>query len=388
MLQFQRPFTNGMNASGVIGQPDFTSSFSAAAQNRFLVVLGDVLDKSGNLYVADTDRIMQFQPPFTDGMNASIVFGQPDFTTLNEGPATPNGLYREADAATDSKGNLWVADTWHSRILEFTPPFSTNMNASLVLGQTSFTSNLGGTAQNLFLDPNAVAFDSADNLYVVDWGNNRVLIFRPPFSTNMNASVVIGAPDFTTKLPPTVSQNAFGQAEGVAADEAGNLYVSDSNNNRILQFVPPFTDGMNAAVVIGQKDFVSVTFPDPPTQSTLNRPFGISFGPSSCQAACPINLRSDCASAPKRLAACSFSTGPRVAEEKNIQRSGANQDREIPHQIPPHLRSRRRADSETSAVDRYSPRQRPRNRSRVKRDPNQQCEGTRAPMPSGDQRQP
>ena len=281
VLQFQRPFTNGMNASIVIGQPDFTSGNGDVAQNRFSFVFGGVLAKSGNLYVPDVCRIMQFQPPFTDGMNASIVFGQSDFTTMNCGPdATPNGLYVVYDAATDSKGNLWVGDSGRNRVLEFTPPFSTNMDASLVLGQTSFTSNLSGTAQNLFWQPRGVAFDSADNLYVADVGNNRVLIFRPPFSTNMNASVVIGAPDFTTKMPLTVSQNAFGVVTfGVAADEAGNLYVSDLAGNRILQFVPPFTNGMNAAVVIGQKDFVSWTVTDPPTQSTLTQPFGISFGP-------------------------------------------------------------------------------------------------------------
>jgi len=49
------------------------------------------------------------------------------------------------------------------------------------------------------LQPIAVSFDSGGNLFVVDALNNRALEFEPPFSNGMDASVVFGQPDFVTR---------------------------------------------------------------------------------------------------------------------------------------------------------------------------------------------
>ena len=42
-----------------------------------------------------------------------------------------------ASPAFDGSGNLWVADAFNQRVLEYTPPFSNGMAASLELGQPS-----------------------------------------------------------------------------------------------------------------------------------------------------------------------------------------------------------------------------------------------------------
>ena len=105
--------------------------------------------------MADTlnNRILGFKD-FThmqNGQAADIVIGQPDLFRVQinyptNDPTKPNqqGLHGPTSLVVDSAGNLYVADTFNSRILRFPTPFnppsgSTVLeSADLVLGQTGF----------------------------------------------------------------------------------------------------------------------------------------------------------------------------------------------------------------------------------------------------------
>ena len=58
---------------------------------------------------------------------------------------------------------------------------------------------------NGFFNPFGIGFDSSGNLGVADFGNNRTVGFAPPFSTNMNAGLVLGQPNFTSSGTATTS---------------------------------------------------------------------------------------------------------------------------------------------------------------------------------------
>ena len=86
-------------------------------------------------------------------MSASLVLGQVDFThgLANQGLAAPTNStsYGAFGLDFDSSGRLIVADLYNHRTLVFTPPFSNGMAASLVIGQVDFThgsANQGGAA--------------------------------------------------------------------------------------------------------------------------------------------------------------------------------------------------------------------------------------------------
>jgi hypothetical protein len=87
VLEFKLPLSSAMEAKVVIGQVDFTHGASGSGQNQLFNPQGISLDKSGNLWVSDAsnNRVLEFQPPFTTGMNASLVIGQPDFNSVEEG---------------------------------------------------------------------------------------------------------------------------------------------------------------------------------------------------------------------------------------------------------------------------------------------------------------
>ncbi len=128
------------------------------------------------------------------------------FATSNYG-ATDSSLNFPTEVAFDSSGNLWVADEGNNRVLEFAHPFKSGELASVVLGQSDFTSSASATAQNGLNDPYGVALDPAGNVWVADTGNNRVLEFLKGsgFTTGEDASLVLGQPDYTSSSPADIT---------------------------------------------------------------------------------------------------------------------------------------------------------------------------------------
>jgi sugar lactone lactonase YvrE len=294
VLQFKPPFTNGMNASVVIGEPDFTTGTCGISASQFVGVIAIAIDGDGDLWVADsTSRVMEFVPPFSNGMSASLVIGQSSLGSTagcNQGasPGVPTAsTICEAFGLTfDSSGNLWVSDTYNSRMLEFKPPFSNGMAASLELGQpagaTAFTTgtinNGGVSATSLFWQTRS-AFDGDGNLWVSDASNNRVLEYVPPFSNGMAATLELGqlsgATAFTTNGANT-TQSGLGLPFTVSFDSSGNIYVADVTNSRVMIFDPPFSNGMDATTVLGQANFTtgSINQGGGVGANTLNAPWG------------------------------------------------------------------------------------------------------------------
>jgi sugar lactone lactonase YvrE len=200
-----------------------------------------------------------------------------------------NIVYPAGGLAFDPKGSLWVADLQNSRVLGFSAPFTNNMNASIVLGQTDFHEWVSGWYANEMTFPSSVTFDRSGNLWVADTQNDRVTEFTPPFHNGMNASLVIGQkakaiptppPDWSSTVVAT-SQNGLAAPVGIVFDKYGDLWVADSWNGRVLEFQPPFSNNMNASLVIGERDFTTScnqnTRPVCGDSRTLNYPVAIAF---------------------------------------------------------------------------------------------------------------
>lgn len=77
----------------------------------------------------------------------------------------------------DKSGNLWVTDGNNARVLEYVPPFSSGMTASVVLGQQNFEGMHTGTSSNMLSEPYDVKVDGKGDLWIADTDNNRVLEF-------------------------------------------------------------------------------------------------------------------------------------------------------------------------------------------------------------------
>lgn len=177
------------------------------------------------LYVADTNnhRVLAWRnSKAANGSKADFVMGQNDFfSTAPLGPGTSSsvGMRAPTGMAVDRRGNLYVLDSGNNRILRYKrvtdqqPDF---IQPDMVIGQTSFTANnpnqgnANPTAKSLLLASGstvltgALAFDSAGNLWVTDSGNDRVV--RYPASAlgdsvpnGPDADLVIGQSSLTVK---------------------------------------------------------------------------------------------------------------------------------------------------------------------------------------------
>ena len=279
LLTPARAFTMGQSASLVIGQGDFSHAVSNANQTRLFQPFSSAFDAAGNLWVADqlNNRVLMFKPPFSNGLPASLVIGQPDFTQ-HSNAVGQTGLYDPAGVVFDASGNLWVADAVNNRVLMFKPPFATGMAASLVIGQTTFATNDPATTQSGLWVPYGVTFDAVGDLWLAEMNNNRAVMFKPPFINGMAASLVIGQTDFNHNNAPSPTQTGLHNPMGVAFDVSGNLWVAEASNHRVLMFKPPFSNGKAASVVIGQADFTHKVADT--NQTRLYGPTGIAFDAS------------------------------------------------------------------------------------------------------------
>lgn len=119
--------------------------------------------------------------------------------------------------------------------------------------------------------PQGIALDTSSSppiLYVADSGNNRVLAWKNPVNAanGAPADLVIGQRDrFSSSAngPGTTFTTGLNQPTGLAVDAQGNLYVVDTNNNRILRYPKPFDQPMDQLleidVMLGQETFGSAS---------------------------------------------------------------------------------------------------------------------------------
>ena len=273
--EYTPPFTTGESASLEVGSASFsTTGCAGTGAENVCSPHGIAFDPSGNLWVSDSENssIVEFQAPFTTGEKSSVVLGeysdgQPNATNLDE----PFGI------AFDSSGNLWVADSNDNRIVEYKAPLTSDEGASLVLGQTSLTSATDNVAQANMSGPEDIAFDRSGNLWVADTENSRILEFFAPFSDGERASEVIGEPNFNS-FGGNDTQSTVALPEAIAFDHSGDLWVSDSGNSRVLEFPAALTAGENASDLIGQYSY----FYGGPnsTRYQLGYPDGIAFDSS------------------------------------------------------------------------------------------------------------
>ena len=280
---------NGYAASDVLGQltagvPDLTTSNSGVTADHINYPSGAALDTVHHrLFVTDSsnNRVLVYSLDSHNNITshtASYVLGQPTFTS-NLNTTTQAGVNSPyAGLAYDAVSDrLFVADSNNNRVLVYSLSggITNGMNASNVLGQPNFTTSTGNLSQSGLNLPNGLAYDPVHQaLYVADGNNIRVLMYdvAPSNITNgMNASHVIGQPDFITTGSFTTQAGLQHPIAITYNSVTQTLFVGDNNANRILTFdmTGSVTNGMNASHVLCQPTFTSQNPPSgSPTAST------------------------------------------------------------------------------------------------------------------------
>jgi uncharacterized protein (TIGR03437 family) len=291
----------GGGATAVLGQADFTTTkpdagvYPQASPSTLSLPFGIRVGADGTVYVADLGnaRVLAFPPA---SKSAVLVWGQTDFSSNGVDQVKPAGMDSPAKVAIDYTRTpfaLYVADTANNRVLVWKDAanFHSGDPADLVIGQPNLYSGFanvdtpgGQTPTSTSLSaPRGLAIDFAGNLWVADSGNNRVLHYiRPVGQTGrIAADAVLGQADFNSSGSAVVSATSLNVPVGLALGPNGNLFVSDAGNNRVLEFQAGPATHAAAIRVYGQTSFAAGAAPSSPSAQTLTSPEGIFVDPAA-----------------------------------------------------------------------------------------------------------
>jgi sugar lactone lactonase YvrE len=141
-----------------------------------------------------------------------------------DGTGTAATFYKPIGLAVDAAGNVYVADFYNSLIRKISPAGVVNTLAGTgAVGHTD-----GPAASATFNYPTGVAVDAAGNVYVADAFNNLIRKITPAGSVS-----TIAGNGLKGSANGTGAAASFYYLEGIALDDAGNLYIADTFNNMI-----------------------------------------------------------------------------------------------------------------------------------------------------------
>jgi secreted PhoX family phosphatase len=204
---------------------------------------GVAVDASGNLFIADTDN-SSIRKVDTNGIITTVAGDGQEGYSGDNGPATSAQLEFPSGVAVDASGNLFIADYYSQRIRKV----GTNGIITTAAGNgTRGYSGDGGLATSAGLDePESVAVDAPGNLFIADSNDQRIR------KVNANGIITTVAGNGTSGFAGdggSATNARLNDPYGVAVDASGNLFVADDGNDRIRRIAP---GGAGSSLVANQ----------------------------------------------------------------------------------------------------------------------------------------
>jgi hypothetical protein len=237
--------------------------------------LGVATDSTGNVYVTDSGTVTHSLGTYSGSETirkitpsgvVSTLAGTPWTSGSTDGTGAAAHFRSPSGVATDSAGNVYVADSGNNTIRKITP---TGVVSTLA-GTPGVTGSADGTgAAASFTGPSGVTTDSAGNVYVADIGNSTIRKITPAGVV----STLAGTPGVYGSADGTGATASFYYPSGLASDSAGNIYVADAGNNTIRKIAPSgvvstLAGSPGALVILGSSDGIGAT-------ASFNYPSGV-----------------------------------------------------------------------------------------------------------------
>ncbi len=251
------------------GMRGFSGDGGPATDAQLSLPWGVAVDDAGHLFIADygNGRVRKVSP---DEIMTTVAGGGMFGFAGDGGPATRSQLSAIAGVAVDSSGNLFIADRGNSRVRKVSPEGIITTVAGD--GTFGFAGDGGPATSGQLAGPEALAVDTAGNLFIADYGNRRIrkvsvagiisTIVSPAhpmaLAVDQAGNVFFGEDRsvirrITTRgAITTVAGNGMrgfsgdgGLATeaqldvlGIAVDNAGNLFIADYGNSRVRRVSP------------------------------------------------------------------------------------------------------------------------------------------------------
>jgi PKD repeat protein len=219
----------------IAGQPrNYNFADGTNGNALFNGPLNLTVDTNGNLYVADSyNCVVRKIAPVGTNWVVTTLAGQPGMQGYGDGTNSAASFDIPYGLALDGAGNLYVSDTDNGSglggdtIRKMTPA-GTNWVVSTIAGIAATSGSADGTNDDaLFNSPLSIAADSANNLYVADYGNSTIRKISPS-GTNWVVSTIAGVAGQIGSTDGTGTNALFYEPWGATVDSTGNLFVTDA----------------------------------------------------------------------------------------------------------------------------------------------------------------
>jgi len=191
--------------------------------------MGLSVDKAGNVYFGDyiNHRIREIS---TDGIIRTIAGGDQAGYTYDGGLATESLVSGVMGTAVDPDGNVLFVDLGCAvRIIDSQGVLGTIVGTP----QGGLLGEGGPATAAQLLDPQALATDNRGNLYIADF-DRALRVAADGTITTIAGGGIPGA----TSFAGAVGGYSFALPMGIAVDSSGNVYVSDTSRNQVMQIGP------------------------------------------------------------------------------------------------------------------------------------------------------
>ena len=198
------------------GSADFADGIGILAQ--FQYPYNATVDNNGNIIITDSNN-SRIRKISTTGVVSTIAGSNLGFA---DGIGTSAQFFVPCGVAVDVSGNIFIADRNNHRIRKIT---TTNIVSTIAGSVGGFADGIGSLAK--FNAPSGIAIDISGNIFIADAGNNRIR----KISTSGVVTTISGST--AGYNDGAISTARFNYPTGVAVDITGNLYIADPGNNRI-----------------------------------------------------------------------------------------------------------------------------------------------------------
>jgi len=190
---------------------------------------GVAVDSAGSIYIADNKNNTIRKVSATTGIITTVAGNGADNYSGDGGPATSASLKHPTGVTVDSLGNIYIADYGNHVIRKVTA--STGIITTVAGNGIFGYSGDGGLATSAKLNsPGGIAIDSTGNLYIAD---DYINCIRKVTATGIITTVAGNGTSGNFGDGGPATSASFNSPTGVAVDSLGNIYIADSNNNRI-----------------------------------------------------------------------------------------------------------------------------------------------------------
>jgi sugar lactone lactonase YvrE len=224
--------TQIISTYGGNGTQGYTGDNGLATSATINVPHGLAIDGAGNLYFADSGNNVVRRIDAATGIMTTVAGTGAQGYAGDGAPATAAELNTPSEVAFDTTGNLYIADTLNQCVREVNASSGTIATVA-GNGSKGFAGD-GGPATSAELNvPYALAFDSQGHLFIADSGNNRI---REVNGGAITTVVGNGIEGFAGDGGPAAAAEMYSPS-GLAFDPADNLFIADTQNNRVRKVV-------------------------------------------------------------------------------------------------------------------------------------------------------